>query len=246
MKQPFDDVRSFYDTLAPFYRRLVSMDEREIPSILSKLPATPGHALDLGCGVGRVAVPLAMAGWRVRGLDLSPAMLAEAALYAEAMHVSDRVSWTRADISDLGSWPRGKVDLIIAIGSLFHVSDDAALERILRAVFTSLRRDALFVVDMETENSAWITEPDEQECTIEHSSLTIRKNSVAVEDGGRTCVDLTVQRDGRLAETLKMQTLWSDEEAFRLRLKSVGLEVIEVQRDWGAAGTSGLLYTCRR
>lgn len=37
-----------------------------------------GPVLELGCGSGRVAVPLAMAGYRVTGLDLSPAMLRRA------------------------------------------------------------------------------------------------------------------------------------------------------------------------
>ena len=33
------------------------------------------HLLDIGCGAGRNAVPLARMGWRVAGMDLSPPML---------------------------------------------------------------------------------------------------------------------------------------------------------------------------
>ena len=39
---------------------------------------TPGLALDIGCGAGRNAVPLARAGWDVVGIDLSAPMLAAA------------------------------------------------------------------------------------------------------------------------------------------------------------------------
>src|SRR6478609_7924970 len=38
-----------------------------------------GHALDVGCGTGRAFRPLLSRGWRVYGLDLSPAMLELAA-----------------------------------------------------------------------------------------------------------------------------------------------------------------------
>lgn len=42
-----------------------------------------GETLELGCGTGRIAIPMAMCGARVTGLDLSPAMLA---LCREKLH----------------------------------------------------------------------------------------------------------------------------------------------------------------
>ncbi|MYE32588.1 MAG: class I SAM-dependent methyltransferase, partial [Chloroflexi bacterium] len=43
--------------------------------------------LELGCGTGRVAVPLAASGVRVTGVDLSPAMLALARDRADGLPV---------------------------------------------------------------------------------------------------------------------------------------------------------------
>jgi SAM-dependent methyltransferase len=50
-----------------------------------------GHRLlDIGCGAGRNAVPLAMSGWSVLGVDLSLPMLAAAATRAREEQVADR------------------------------------------------------------------------------------------------------------------------------------------------------------
>ena len=49
---------------------------------------TPKDALDYGCGVGRLLVPLAERGLEVTGVDVSPSMLAEAARNLAAHDVS--------------------------------------------------------------------------------------------------------------------------------------------------------------
>src|SRR5437762_12653200 len=55
-----------------------------------------GPILELGCGTGRLAIPLAEAGFAVTGIDRAPAMLAEARRKAAATRVS--VSWHEADM----------------------------------------------------------------------------------------------------------------------------------------------------
>jgi len=55
-----------------FYRRLPAMGEPEL--IADMLP--PGTVLDLGCGTGRIAGPLAKAGYRVTGVDNGAGMIA--------------------------------------------------------------------------------------------------------------------------------------------------------------------------
>ena len=59
-----------------------------------------GGVLELGCGTGRVLLPIARAGHRITGVDASPAMLArcEAKLGAEPEDVRARVRLHRADI----------------------------------------------------------------------------------------------------------------------------------------------------
>jgi len=68
--------------------------------------AGDGPILELGCGTGRVLLPLARAGFDITGLDLSAEMLerCRAKLQSEPPEVSDRVRLLQADMTsfDLG------------------------------------------------------------------------------------------------------------------------------------------------
>jgi len=61
----------------------------------------PGPLLELGCGTGRLTIPLARAGHDITGLDLAPHMLARcrAKLDAESPEVRDRVTILQADMT---------------------------------------------------------------------------------------------------------------------------------------------------
>ena len=74
-----------------------------------------GRALDLGCGAGRNAVPLASLGWEVVGTDLSSPMLRAAAERAERDGVGERVRWALAPMDALPFGPQA-FDLVIAHG----------------------------------------------------------------------------------------------------------------------------------
>src|SRR4051794_28692105 len=52
------------------------------------LPPAPADVTDLGCGTGSLAVLLAQAGHRVRGIDLSDAMVSAAIAKADATGVT--------------------------------------------------------------------------------------------------------------------------------------------------------------
>ncbi|MEP7028197.1 MAG: class I SAM-dependent methyltransferase [Candidatus Eisenbacteria bacterium] len=74
-----------------------------------------GCAIDLGCGAGRNAVPLAQLGWVVVGLDDSAPMLAGAARRARAAGVEERTRLVLAPMDDLPVRDRS-CDLVVAHG----------------------------------------------------------------------------------------------------------------------------------
>lgn len=121
----------------------------------------PGHAraLDLGCGAGRNAVPLARLGWNVVGTDLSWPMLAAAAERARQERVSDRVHLMLAPMDQIPAGD-GTFDLVIAHG-IWNLARSAAEFR--RAVSEAARvakpAAALFVFTFSRHTFPPETEP---------------------------------------------------------------------------------------
>ena len=68
----------------------------------------PGDLIDLGCGTGRLLVPMAHRGWRCLGVDLSPTMLAVAR--DKALKEGVRFGLLRADLARLGCIADGSFD----------------------------------------------------------------------------------------------------------------------------------------
>ena len=85
-------------------------------------PVSDGPLLELGCGTGRVLLPLARAGHEITGLDLATHMLARcrAKLQAEPLEVRDRVTLLEEDMTsfDLG---RRFAQIYCAFGTFHHL-----------------------------------------------------------------------------------------------------------------------------
>ena len=77
--------------------------------------STGARVLDIGCGAGRNAVPLARLGWTVIGTDLSWPMLAAATGRARAEYLEGRFRGILAPMENLPARDRS-VDLVIAHG----------------------------------------------------------------------------------------------------------------------------------
>lgn len=121
--------------------------EREVAGILDLLRPTPGAAiLDLACGQGRIAVPLAQRGYRVTGLDLSEQLLDVARAAADAAGVI--VEWHRADMRDIPAEWAGRFDYIINIFTAFgYFEDEAENQRVLAGVARALKPDGRFLIE---------------------------------------------------------------------------------------------------
>jgi SAM-dependent methyltransferase len=124
----------------------------EVEGIVARLGLAPGaRVLDLACGQGRHAIPLAERGFAVTGYDLSEALLSRARADAAARSVELR--WVRGDMRALSF--QAEFDAVINVFTAFgYFADEAddveALRRVRRALvpggrflLETLHRDAL-------------------------------------------------------------------------------------------------------
>lgn len=92
-----------YDQIAEFYDLTHADLAEDIPFILELAQQADSPVLELGCGSGRLLLPLARAGINVTGVDNSAPMLAraKAKLAQEATAVQNRVTLLEADMTQL-------------------------------------------------------------------------------------------------------------------------------------------------
>jgi SAM-dependent methyltransferase len=98
--------------------------------LLRQVPPGCGEALDVGCGLGGFARLLAGRCGRVVGIDLSPAMV------AEARRRSAGVPNLEFRVADLMTAPleAGRYDCVASIATLHHLPLEAALRRLRDAL----------------------------------------------------------------------------------------------------------------
>lgn len=97
-------MASIYDAWADVYDSVYSYVRDDIPFYVDEALAAGGPVLELGCGTGRVAIPIAAAGVDITGVDSSPAMLDIAHGKAVVLPNAERLQLVEGDMRalDLG------------------------------------------------------------------------------------------------------------------------------------------------
>ena len=133
-----------------YYDCLFTTDgERPAAFWIEQAREAGGPVLELACGTGAIAIPLARAGCDVTGLDLSEPMLSEARRKAGAADVA--VDWRQGDIRDF-QLERKYSLIILASNVLCHLVDLPSLEACLGCVCEHLAEDGRFVLSVFVPN----------------------------------------------------------------------------------------------
>ena len=115
-----------------------------------------GTAVDLGCGSGFQAIPLAEAGFDVVALDLSETLLAE--LRDRAIGL--RVRAVRDDLLNFATHVSGEVALIVCMGdTLPHLPSFEAVAGLVRSAAGRLQRGGRLVLGFRDLASRELTGP---------------------------------------------------------------------------------------
>ncbi len=142
----FDELylRMFQTILTP------ERTAQEVAGAVALLEPKPGALLlDLCCGQGRHAVPLARAGYRITGLDRSTYLLEQAR--HSALRAQTPVAWVRGDMRWL-PW-REEFDACLNLFTAFgYFEDDAQNEQVLHQVCRVLKPGGRFLLDVSNRD----------------------------------------------------------------------------------------------
>ena len=159
----WDEYAAFYD-----WENARTVGRRDVPFWRTLARRVGGRVLELGCGTGRISLPLGRAGVDLVGLDRSAAMLSRARARVVRAGLRGRVRLVRGDIRSLPFGPRAvgpqrrraasakPFDLVMApYGVLQSLLRERDLTRTLDAVYQALVPGGTFGVELVADLPNW-------------------------------------------------------------------------------------------
>jgi SAM-dependent methyltransferase len=211
------ELTSEYDSIAELYDPWSRTVTEDVDFYVAEARKTGGPIVELGVGTGRIAIPTAVAGVRVIGVDSSRAMLAVCRRRAEEARVADLLDLR------LGDLRRPPVDERVRLvtcpfRSLLHMeTDDDRLEA-LAAARRLLVPGGRFVFDVFT--------PSRKDVEETHGRWLEREPGIwerADWDLDRSVLTLRVR--GPESETA-MRLAWLPPERWRALVEAAGFDVV--------------------
>lgn len=117
----------------------------DIPFYLTQVKKYGEPVLELGCGTGRITIPLAEQGIKITGLDIADSMLAQAKRKSAEKGLD--IEWIKSDCRDFNL--NRKFNLIfIPFNSIAHFHDRKSIESCFACVKRHLADQGRFIVDI--------------------------------------------------------------------------------------------------
>jgi SAM-dependent methyltransferase len=146
----WDDYAAFYD-----WENAQTVQRRDVAFWQRLAAAAEGPVLELGCGTGRITVPVARTGARVVGIDRSRPMLARAARKLRRAALTRGARLVRGDIRYL-PFRRTRFPLVIApYGILQSLTREPDLAATLDSVARVIPKGGRFGIDLVPELPRW-------------------------------------------------------------------------------------------
>jgi SAM-dependent methyltransferase len=234
----YDDENPSFEPDGPFFHRLAA--------------ECGGPVLELGCGTGRITIPLAQHGIAITGLDVVPGMLEQARHKAGNLPIT----WIEADARAFRLPTR--FNLIFASGCFQHFLERPDQEAVLRQVRDHLTPGGLFVFNVffphadsleDADEQVWFTftNANGQEVTVSGTDQYDALRQIKTETAIRRWINASGQPEVRYAPLA--QRLFFPQELEAL-LHYNGFTVIERYGDYDprplAHDDSLMIIVCRK
>ncbi|MCL4301088.1 MAG: class I SAM-dependent methyltransferase [Anaerolineae bacterium] len=148
------------DLIARYYDLLYGVLDEDWPMWHTLTETTAGPILEVGCGTGRLLVPLAEAGHTLTGLDLSPVALDAARAKIKAAGLPRQVTLYEADMRDFDLPQKNFALAFIPLNTFLHnhtLDDQLAT---LRAIRRHLQPAGQLIIDIFYPDPALLAEAD--------------------------------------------------------------------------------------
>jgi SAM-dependent methyltransferase len=213
--------------------------------------------LDLGCGTGGHAIPLAYRGYDVVGVDRSAHMLGVARVKADASGTAPRIVLMQQDLASL-SVVESCDAAVMMFAVLGYLGEQGSAEAALRSARANLRDGALLVLDV-WHAPAVLRDPPQPRWLLTENGGTrlIRLASSMLDPTRDVCTVtfrlLTIDRDRIVSETVEEHRVryYTDQQISDL-LDSAGFELLRIgafpdyRREPGDSGWSALIVAQAR
>ncbi len=205
----------------------------DVPFLFGEAFLHGGPILELGCGTGRVALPLAGQGLSVTGIDNSPAMLEEAR--RKSARDGIELELVQADFRDF-DLGRRFMAVLFPFNTVAHLHAQEDLERCLECVYRHLKPGGALVIDTFNPESDPAEDDGEEEMVLDYGEderrVEVWESSVYDPGSRRKRVRWRHVSSGEtvLAEEIE-QRAWTREEIVEAA-KAASLRVTRVHGDF--------------
>lgn len=133
--------------------------------------------IEIGCGTGRVTIPLAEAGFELIGVDLSKEMIAKAQEKSAAKGVVDRIRWEVQDVTRLNLGVQSP--FLFMTGHTFqHFLSNQAQDECFQAINCHLSKDGILIFNTRFPSKEELIQPETEEYWYSYSDAKGRKVDV--------------------------------------------------------------------
>ena len=146
-----------WDDYAPFYdwENARTLGRRDVRFWRRFALDVPGRVLELGCGTGRITIPIGRDGVRIIGIDRSAPMLARARRRVARTRLGMAVQLVRGDIRHLPFPAASFASVLAPYGVLQSLLREKDLAATLTAVHRTLRDQGVFGLELVADLPAW-------------------------------------------------------------------------------------------
>ncbi|MEZ4661597.1 MAG: class I SAM-dependent methyltransferase [Caldilineaceae bacterium] len=232
---------AIFDRFARFYDLDYREYDDDLPLVMALAREVEGPLLELGCGTGRALAPLAAAGHRVTGIDVSPALLDVARQKLKRGGHAANVTLHEADMRDF-DLPHKDFGFAFCMSNTFmHCASQDEQLNVLQAAYDHLRPGGLLLIDLFNPDVARLVQVDglteladmwvDPETGAQCTKWSVRSLNLAEQLQETLFIYEEIFADGRVQKTLcpfTLRYLWLGEGT--LMLEMAGFELLEV---WG-------------